>query len=162
MIKQGVDEGAVEVAVARMHHHPRRLVHHEHVVIFIDDVERNVLRDEIDAAAPVRHYETDYVSRTHEQIRLRRLLPHLDISLLDGTLDTVTRSVFEVSGHELVDAYGHLPGIDVEPEMLEHSLFFVLDFDYFVFVPVHGMAISRVRRFSPRRWSARERRWHPS
>ena len=120
-----------------MHHHPRRLVHHEHIVIFIDDVERNILRDEVHAAAPVGHHEADHVSGTHEKIGLRRLLPHLNISLLDCTLDAMARSVFEVSRHELVDADGHLPCIDVQTEMFEHSLFFVFNFDYFVFVPVH-------------------------
>ena len=39
--------------------------------------------------------------------------------------------------HELVYANRHLSGIDIQTEMFEHSLFFVLDFDYFVFDPVH-------------------------
>ena len=137
MIEQGVDEGAVEVAVAGMYHHAGRLVHHEHVVIFINYIERNVLRDQVDAAAAVRHDETDDIPRTDKEIGLSGLLPYLNIAFFDSTLDTMSRSIFEMGRHELVDANGHLPGIDVETEMLEHSLFFVLDFDYFVIVPVH-------------------------
>ena len=40
----------------------------------------------------------------------------------------MARSIFEMTRHKLVDTYGHLPRIDIQPEMLEHSLFFILDF----------------------------------
>ena len=120
-----------------MYHHAGRLVHDEHIVILINYIERNVLRNQVDAAAAVRHDETDDISRADKEIGLSGLLPYLNIAFLDSTLDTMSRSIFEMGRHKLVDTDGHLPGIDVKSEMFEHSLFFVFDFDYFVFVPVH-------------------------
>ena len=90
MIEQGVDEGAVEMAVTGMDDHSGRLVHDKHIVIFINYIERDILRNQVDATAPVRHHETDDIPGTHQQIRLSRLLPHLHIPLFDGTLDTMS------------------------------------------------------------------------
>ena len=126
MVEKSVDEGAVKVAVTWMDDHARRLIHDQHIIILVNDIQRNILRDQLHSAPPVRHHETDHIPRTHQQIRLRRLLPHLHITLLYSTLDTMTRSILEMGRHELVDADGHLPRIDIQPEMLEHPLFFVL------------------------------------
>ena len=40
---QRIDQGAVGIAGRRMHHQAGRLVDHDQVVVFIDDLERNIL-----------------------------------------------------------------------------------------------------------------------
>ncbi len=43
-MQQRVEQRAVGMPGRRMHHQPGRLVDHQNLVVFIDDVERNVLR----------------------------------------------------------------------------------------------------------------------
>ena len=135
MEQESIDQSAVEMAVAGMNHHSSRFVYDENIIIFIYYIERNVLRHDIHPAAAVRHHETDDIPGTHQQIGLGRLIPHLHISLLDGALDTVAGGVFQMGRHELVDADGLLPGIDIQPKMLEHTLFGILN--QFIIGPVY-------------------------
>ena len=44
MIEQGVDERAGIILVCRMRDHPGRLIHHKEILVFVDDIERNVFR----------------------------------------------------------------------------------------------------------------------
>src|SRR5690606_16596643 len=43
-MQQGVDQGAIGIAGARVHHQARRLVEHQHVVVLVQDPQRDVLR----------------------------------------------------------------------------------------------------------------------
>jgi hypothetical protein len=45
VVQQGVEQGAISVAGSRVHHQARRLVDHQDVVVFIDDVQLDVLGD---------------------------------------------------------------------------------------------------------------------
>ena len=45
MVQQGVDQRAVRVARRRMHHHAHGLIHHDDVLILVDHVQRDILRD---------------------------------------------------------------------------------------------------------------------
>ena len=47
MRQQRVDQRAVPVARRRMHNHPLRLVHHHKIIVLIHDVERDILRLDI-------------------------------------------------------------------------------------------------------------------
>ena len=105
-----------------MDHHPRRLVDHQHVVVFIDDIERDVLRDDLQSAAPVGHHETDHVARADDIVGLDGRLPHPHVAFLEGLLDAVAGRVLEVGGHIFVDPDGRLPRIHFQTEVLEHLL----------------------------------------
>ena len=43
VMQQSVDQGSVRMADRRMHHQPRRLVHHHQVVILMHDIQGNIL-----------------------------------------------------------------------------------------------------------------------
>ena len=105
-----------------MDHHPSGLVDHQHVVVFKDDVEGDVLRDDLQAAAPVGHHEADHVARTDDIVGLDGRLPHPHVAFLEGLLDAVAGSVLEVGGHVFVDPHGRLPRIHFQAEVLEHFL----------------------------------------
>ena len=120
--REGVHKGAVVVAVARMDDHARGLVHDEHVLVLIDDVERNVFGEDFHPAAPVGHHELDRVAGADHEIGFGDLVVHEDAAFLDRGLDPGAGGVFEVGGHELVDALGLLPGVDAEAEMLKQTV----------------------------------------
>ena len=65
MVKESIDQGAVEMAVAGMNHHSGRFVYDENIIILINYIQRNVLRHDIHPAAAVRHHETDDIPGTH-------------------------------------------------------------------------------------------------
>ena len=48
MMQQRVDQRSARGARGRMHHHARRFVHHDQIVIFIADIERDVLGPGLD------------------------------------------------------------------------------------------------------------------
>ena len=122
---EGVDEGSVIVSVPRMHHHPGGLVHDQHVVVFVDYVKRDVLRQYLHSPAPVGHHEADDVVRAHYVIGLHDLVAHPDVAFLYGSLDAVAGGILEMRGHELVHAHRRLPRVDGQAEMLEHPLLLV-------------------------------------
>ena len=45
VVQQGVEQGAIGMTGSRMHHQARRLVDHQDIVVFIDDIEFDVLGD---------------------------------------------------------------------------------------------------------------------
>ena len=45
VVQQGVEQGAIGMASSRVHHQARRLVDDQDVVVFVDDVELDVLGD---------------------------------------------------------------------------------------------------------------------
>ncbi len=122
VMREGVDERALVVAVAGMDHHAGGFVDHEHVVIFIDDLQRNLLRDDLQAAAPVGHHEADHVAGPDDVVGLDGGLPHPHVAFLEGLLDAVAGGVLEVGGHIFVDPDGRLPRIHFQTEVLEHFL----------------------------------------
>ncbi|MNN50120.1 hypothetical protein D3C81_1646930 [compost metagenome] len=44
MVQQGVEQGAVGMPGGRMHDQPRRLVQHQDLLVFVDDVQLDILR----------------------------------------------------------------------------------------------------------------------
>ena len=93
---EGIHQRAVKIPVTRMHHHPGWLVHHQYILVFIDDIQRNVLRDDIHAAAAIRHHEPDHIAGADDDIRLGEFPVHEDITGLDGALDAVTGRILQV------------------------------------------------------------------
>jgi len=122
MMGQGVDERALEVSVAWMDDHPRRLVDHQHVVILVDYVKRYLLRQNLEAAPAVGHHETDHVTWTHYVIRLDRHIVYPHIAFLQRLLYVAARGVLQMRRHVFVDSHRSLSGVHFQPEVLEHLL----------------------------------------
>ena len=86
MIGECVDERPLEVTVAGMHDHSGGLVDNKEVVVLVDYVQRNVLRQDLKTAAAVRHHEADNIPRADDQVRLGDLVVHPHVAFLDGAL----------------------------------------------------------------------------
>ena len=122
MVGQSIDESAVEMAMTRMDNHSGRLVDDQEIIIFIYDIQGNILRQDLEAVALIWHHETDDIARAYDDIGLSDLVIDADISALDGILHPMSRCILEMAGHIFVHPHRGLSGIDVEPEVLEHSV----------------------------------------
>ena len=118
---QGVDEGAVVVAVAGVDHHPGGFVDDKKVLVLIHDVEGNVFGENLHAAALVGHHETDDVAGTDDGVGLGKFVIDKDIAHLDGELDAVAGCVFGMGRDVFVDANRRLALVGYEAEMLEQG-----------------------------------------
>ena len=124
VIGQGVHQRTVVVAVTGVHHHAGGFVHHQHVVVFIDNVQGNVFRKDFRAAALVGHHELDHVQGPDNVVGLHRLLVHQHIAQFDGLLHTAAGSIFLMLRDETVYPHRLLSLVHIEPEVLEHQVFF--------------------------------------
>ena len=127
MIAQGIYQRAFEMTVAGVHNHTGLFVDHKHVVIFVHYIERYVLRKNLHSAAPVRHHEADDIARSDYVVGLDGLVSDLDITLLYGALHTVSGGILHMAGHIFVDAQRRLSLVNLETEMLKHSLLLIFD-----------------------------------
>ena len=109
-----------------MNHHAGLLVEHQHIIIFIYYVQRNVFRKNLKPAALVRHHKLDHITGTYDIIGLHYLVIHTDIFSLDGKLDTMTRGIFHMGGQILVDSHRYLTCRNVKAVVFEHLLLFIL------------------------------------
>ena len=114
------------VAVSGMNDQAGRFVNHQQVVVFIDDVQRNVFGFDLHAAALVGHHKGDHIARPDLVVGLDDAVVHPHVFGLDGQLDAVAGSVGEVLGQKLVHAQRRLPAVGLQPEMLVHLLLLVL------------------------------------
>ena len=93
MIGQGIDQRPVPVAVARVHDHAGGLVDDQQIVVFVGDVERDVLRHDLDLALGIGHHHGDAVQRLDLVARLGRTSAHEHAAAVDRRLDAVARAV---------------------------------------------------------------------
>ena len=119
---QGVHQRAVVVAVSGVHHHAGRLVHHQHVIVFIYYIQGNVFREYLQAAALVRHNELDHVARTDHVVGLYGNVVHQHIAHLDGLLHPAPGGVLLVRGNELVYTHRLLPPVGDKTKMLKQNI----------------------------------------
>src|SRR5262249_49884632 len=61
MIYHGIQQRVLIVAESGMHNHSCGLVYDNQIVVFVKDVERNVLRDEFDLAHRLWKYDLDFI-----------------------------------------------------------------------------------------------------
>ena len=123
---ESIDKSPLEMAVPRVDHHTGRLVDHQKVIILIDYVERDILRQHLETPPFVWHHKADDITGTHYHIGLGNLVSETHIAIPYRTLHPVAGSVHKMAGHVLVNAQRRLPHIHIEPEMLEHPLLIVL------------------------------------
>jgi len=64
MMKQGVDQSMRLVSGARMHDQPRRFVEHEQVVVFEENLERNLLSLRVNFTKR-RNGQPNYIAGAH-------------------------------------------------------------------------------------------------
>ena len=105
---EGIDQCAVVVAMARMHAHSCGLVHHQQVVVLIDDVQRDVLGDNLILVARTVHHHRDLIARMHAVVALDGAAVHADALCLGGVLDSVARRSLDALHQVLVYAQQHM------------------------------------------------------
>ena len=109
MIGQGIDQRPVPVAVARVHDHAGGLVDDQQIVVFVGDVERDVLRHDLDLALGIGHHHGDAVQRLDLVARLGRTSAHEHAAAVDRRLDAVARAVLHPQREEFVEPHRLLP-----------------------------------------------------
>ena len=120
MESQGVDQRAVVIAVTGMHHHAGGLVHHQHVFVFIDDIQGDVFRKDLQAAPLVGHDKFDHVAGPDDVIGLHRSVVHQHVTQFDGVLDAAPGGVFLMLGDEAVHPHRRLAFVGHQAEVLKH------------------------------------------
>ncbi len=97
MVEEGVDEGAVGVAGRGVDDNAMLLVEHEDVVVFVKDIERDVLRRG-DVGDGLGKSEGDGVAGFHGIAGLRGLAVEEDMLFSDQRLDAGSREIRELGG----------------------------------------------------------------
>ena len=95
-----------------MHYQSRLLVDDNHVVVLIDDVQRNLLRLDIAFARRIGEHDGNHVVRLHLVVLLDDFVVHQDVACLGGILHTVARDVGDMVGQVSVDALWLLARVD--------------------------------------------------
>lgn len=109
-----------------MYDHSGRLVHHEKILVLIYYIQRNILRLNLETFSFIRHYETDDIARTDNQVSLGYLVIHPHISVLYGELHPMSGSVHKMASHIFIHPQRSLPVIHIHAEMLEHPLLILI------------------------------------
>ena len=142
MIGQGIDQRARIVAVAGMDDHAGRLVDDNQVVVFIQNVERNVFGDDFQFAERVGHDDLYPIRGLHLITRLDGRAVHQNVAGVGRRLYAVARNAFHPVGQELVDAQHGLSPVDGHAVMLEQLVllrFVLAESVLFAFRPVVGI-----------------------
>ena len=95
MIEQRVDERAGIILVRRMRDHARRFIHHKEILVFVDDIERNVFRKDFRRFRFGKFYLDD-LARNYCMAGFHPLSAHNDFAIADCLLHFRARSVFNV------------------------------------------------------------------
>ena len=104
VVGQGVDQRAGVVAVSRMDNKTRRLIDHQQVLVLINDIEGNILRDDFEGVPRTRHDDRDHVARLHPVVVLYRHPVHSHVACIGSQLDAVAARMWQTVGQKLVDA----------------------------------------------------------
>ena len=113
-----------------MHDHSGLFVEHKHILILIDNVQRDILRKDLQSPPLVRHHKSHHIARTDNVVRFDDLVVDSYVISLDCQLDTMAGSIFHVRGQILVHPDRHLTGGDVKAVVPEHLLLLVLICDF--------------------------------
>ena len=125
MPRQSVDQCAAIVAATGMHHQARWLVDDEQDLIFIDNIEGQVLGNDFPIALGMIQDECDDVARLDLVVALDGLVVGPDATRLCCFLYAVAAGAGYVIHQELIDADGALPLIHFYAPML---MLFLRDF----------------------------------
>ena len=87
--QQRIDQRARIMSRRRMHYHASGFIEHDHIFIFIDDIQRNVFRLRLQRNRPGQ-YDLKYISRFNFIIRLDQLASFTDAPFVQQNLDMGT------------------------------------------------------------------------
>ena len=102
-----------------MYTHARRLVHYDHIIILIQYVERNILRDNLQLALRIWHHQSDTIQRFYLIAGFGHHSIDQYISIVGSHLDTVTRAMLHTINQILIQTQHLLPLIYCDGEMLK-------------------------------------------
>ena len=155
MPSDSVDQRAVEVAHTRVDHKSCGFIDHHQLVVFVNDVERNILGLYRGVVVRAVHHQRHHVARTNLIIAFHRTVVHVHHSRVACLLYAVTRRVLQLLEHELVDADRCLTTVGLHAIVLVElrRLFIVVlqqlcrhfvtefEFQFFLFVRHHECVI---------------------
>ena len=118
MPSQSVKQGAFEVAMAGVYHQSSLFVDHDDVVVFVNDIQRNLLRCDVDFPRGIAEHDGDDVVRLHLIVLLHRFVVDKDVACFGSVLNAVTRDVLNMVGQEGVDTFLGLAFVDHDTDML--------------------------------------------
>ena len=118
MPRQSVDQCAAIVAATGMHHQARWLVDDEQDLIFIDNIEGQVLGNDLPIALGMIQDECDDVARLDLVVALDGLVVGPDATRLCCFLYAVAAGAGHVIHQELIDADGALTLVNFDTPML--------------------------------------------
>lgn len=104
MPRKSVDESASKIAYSWMHDKPRRFVHDEKLVVFVNDVERNVLRLYGAIVARTIEEEGYNIERLYAVVAFLRAPIHVDEACTCGGLNAIARRVGKMEDKKLIHA----------------------------------------------------------
>ena len=135
----------MKVSGAWMHHHTCRFVYHQEFVVFINDIERNILcLNGVFVSRSVEH-QSDNVFRPYFIVAFYRMVVYMHKTRICRFLNTVATAVLQLVGHKLINAHGHLPLVYNDAQMFVQQSRFVVLFFYFFYIVSHPSY--RVYRF---------------
>ena len=109
IIGQPVDQGIARMAYAGVYHYPSRLMDHQQVIIFIADIERHLLGDQLfGVPAVLRQDDGDLVPGFHPEIRFDFLVVDQDGACADSLLDPIPRHLCHAVEQKFINAHGFL------------------------------------------------------
>jgi len=116
---QCVNQGARKIAVSGMNHHTGFFVYYQQVLIFVNDVERNVLGNNAGVAGRVGHQHFNFISGFDPVIGLDGLAVNLNHTGLCRVLDAIARNLCDMANQKFVDAQRRLTGIGLKNILFE-------------------------------------------
>ena len=109
MPEQRVYQRSVRVSGGRVHHHPAGLVDHNEIRVFIDDVQRNLLRDQRNLLR-LRQQHGDLDPRLTASVLLNRSVPDSHRTFFDQALRRAPAQTRNSTREESVDSLSALLG----------------------------------------------------
>lgn len=109
MMEEGVDQGPVRIPGRGMHDEAGRLVGHNEVRVFVDDLEGDVLGENF-AGFCGRDFDADFVALRDGCFRADGFSVELDVAGLDEGLNTRTRQFAKLLAQEDIKAFARMVG----------------------------------------------------
>ena len=119
MVRQCVHQSPGVIAVTRMHHEPRWLVDEQQSVVFIHNIERNILGIHPILIRRMRQKDAHHIERLYAVVGFYGHIIHINVSVFCRFLDFAPRSVGNEMHQEFIDTQQFLPFGDINTQMLE-------------------------------------------
>src|SRR5574344_1523077 len=65
---KSIDKSPGEMSVTRVNNHSGLFVEHKHILILIDNVQRDILRKDLQSPPLVRHHKSHHIARTENVV----------------------------------------------------------------------------------------------